>query len=1480
MPATQTSKIRRFNWRAPIALAALVASVGLAVLGWRLARPSRVRDEANAQVQRLIEDGHPDRALRHLDEYLGQHPDDPPLLLLQARLMAEQADSGPRLEQAALKHRRLLFLDGIAEADRDEVKRRLADIYITLTNAYRTQSLRIRNPEGGVMESRYAAADTLLREILGRHPDDAEAHLLRGRALERMFDAGDPVTLDQAAEEYRRAFDLDRKAAPSVGPGDEARDRMVQAAIRLASVHRDLRDAPEDAATVLEELDAALPDDPGPPLARFRFFRESDGRRADAAIDKALEAAPGDYEVRMAAAENELSHGNPAAARGHLDAASAAVEGEPVRLRLLRGMADFAEQRPEAAVAQWLGGLELVGGSDAELNWWLAFVFIRLDRLDDARPLIDHRYRATSGLDEGQDAPELSLLKALRDEQLGDPYRARATLEAIVDELDDRRRVEALLAIARCNEALGETSRAGEIYRRLSESDGRSVVPVLQQARLLQQGGQDADAADLLEEAIGDRQGGLPDLRINLVRVRLSEQATRPSGERSWEAYDRALEAAEAVVPNSAELLTLRAEHAMLDDRPERVDDLLEEALTRSPENPRIWSTLAELTLRDGRPGDALRVLDRGTRADAAGDNATLRMTRAQILVELGRGREAQRGLVDGIDELPESDRAALWEALGRLRMDQADPSGARDAFLAWAVLSPESPAPLLNLLELALKSGDFGAADAILAILPNLSEVSGGANLPYRLALKAGDFRKARAALGAPPNAVEAADEAGLPYRLAVAMTRFHQAGRSPEAPEAATLERADEAVDSILEDAPSLPDALLLRGRIKLRRGQLDDAAEAYRAALDGGAAGALPELIDLLARLGRFEEIEALAEARAGLGARRLSTQALIGAGQADRAARMLDRAVDDPSDPTAVDAWRTRMLELAGRTDELEDLLRIKAEQARVTDPAPWIALIDFQIRNGRSDGAIDATIRQALESTPGVDSGLLEGRLRWAAGDAGAADDAVERALKARPDDPILLAGAANYYDETDRPDLAESPLETLAERDDLGDAAGLQLAMLLSKRSGGDPSTWQRALALTEGSDDSQHRLARAIVLSRASDVSRRAEAIPLLEGVLADLPAQHADATKARELLARAFLERGQSDRAAEVTAITAAQPGAGAEAALLHVRALLQDDRLAEAEQGLDRLDLLQPGDPSSAALRADLAYRMGGPEALEDAVSSRIGSPGVDVLASSACMRLLNAGDPEAIAAAVRIAENLADRSPDHAWVAGLVLAIQGRSEEALERCEEALDTIKISETPVRLGLTDAVLRAVDAAPFEERSAALARARPIIETLRERRPDDPDLMIQAAGLHHLAGEFEAEAELYREVLRRRPADGIALYNLALITSEGLGDPEGGLKLIDRYRERTGPIAAALGARGVILMRLGRTEEAIADLERALALGPTADRHYHLARAYLQAGDDETFRLHFDRAIRDGLGLDTIDIVQREEFLRLSTR
>ena len=115
------------------------------------------------------------------------------------------------------------------------------------------------------------------------------------------------------------------------------------------------------------------------------------------------------------------------------------------------------------------------------------------------------------------------------------------------------------------------------------------------------------------------------------------------------------------------------------------------------------------------------------------------------------------------------------------------------------------------------------------------------------------------------------------------------------------------------------------------------------------------------------------------------------------------------------------------------------------------------------------------------------------------------------------------------------------------------------------------------------------------------------------------------------------------------------------------------------------------------------------------------------------------------------------------------------------------------------------------------------------------------------------------------------------MALYNLALVCSEGLGQPEEGLEAIDRLLAQAGPFAPFLGARGVILTRLGRLDEAIGDLERSVALEPTAPRHYYLARAYRRAGRDEAFRAQLELARRAGLSLEAAEPWQRDEMREL---
>lgn len=1423
------------------ALSILILALGAGLIGLQLTRTSRLGGEAIQQIEQLVEGKQTDLALRHLGRYLENFPDDREMLFLQASLMADRASGVDALDRVSRMHRQLLFRYP-DHPEIGEVRARLADIYIRMSDAYRYDSSRMGIPEQGVSGFRYETAIQLIDQL---DQDDPRTQALRGRALEGIGTDGRGVV-----EAYSRSLELYEQALKRDPDDAEAIDGASDIARRLASFYRDRLDDPGQAEAVLDRLAESRPGSVQPLLIRYSYFKEArDADGARRAIEEARKLAPDDPKVLMVAIDYALVvTGNLNDARDAFEAIPETYRSEhPMLVSLVGGMIDYAERSddPDPALDQWREGLNLVQGSDAELTWWLAFVLIVEKRFAEADPLI----RQFGRLAGGEENPRYRLLVALKDERSGNPQRAIPPLRQLVRDaqnLDEKIRDKAYLALARCYDATNDWREADRIYQDAGRSSPRSSTPVVERARMLERQGRTPEAIRVLSEALNARDDDL-DLIRPLIRLRLVEQAGRPPSRRSWAEFDRLVDRAKSLSgagddPQRVEMALMLADRDLLDDRPDGAELKLAEALERWPNDPRVRAARAELIKRAGRPREAIELLKEGLATN--GDGPTLRIALARSLVALGEGREAQRCLTDDIDRFTAGQRAELWQAVGRLRLSQADYEGARSAFESWREVAPGSPDPLLALVEVALQTDRIPAAEL------HLDQIK-----------------------------ATGSGEENLSYRLALVSIRMHQADRGPASERLGMLEAGGRLVDAVLRDAPELGRAHRIRGRIQEALGEQDEAIEAYQRAWERGDQESFPRLADLLARAGRFDELEELVDS-ADSEAGRVSALALLAAGQLDRADRMLNAVANDPNAPAVANAWRARMLSLAGRLDELENLQRREAERADPKDPAPWIDLITTQVRLGRSRAALEVTIARALERTAEVPTPLLEAQLRWAAGDVEAADESLEGPLAEEIVDPDLMIGAAMYYQQTGRPDRAEPILERLRSNQSFGSAAALQLSLALSNRSAGDPETWRRAIRLaSDGPSDLNRRLAVAIVQSRAPSPEQRAGAIPLFRTLMADLDVMHPRAVEARSHLARLLIELGRTDEAAQVTEISASQPAPSAEALSQHVRALLLADRSAEAGSTLDRLELLRPGDPEVATLRSERLMRDGDgdPEGLKQAVEERLGSPGGNLFARAACLRLLDVGSSEAIEAADQVAEALAEASEAHRWVSALVLATQGRPAEALERCSSSVETVDLTSEIDRVGLTGAILEAVQRAPVSERPESVDRARPIIETMLGKRPGDPDLMIASAMLNHQAGDYRAEAELYRQVLRRRPGDLVALYNFALVLSEGLDRADEALTRIDQVAARVGTNPDVLGARGVILTRLGRFDEAVEALTRAVEIQPSAARHYYLARAYHKAGQDEQFRTHLDRARQAGLQSESIDRWQHDELQRL---
>lgn len=108
-----------------------------------------------------------------------------------------------------------------------------------------------------------------------------------------------------------------------------------------------------------------------------------------------------------------------------------------------------------------------------------------------------------------------------------------------------------------------------------------------------------------------------------------------------------------------------------------------------------------------------------------------------------------------------------------------------------------------------------------------------------------------------------------------------------------------------------------------------------------------------------------------------------------------------------------------------------------------------------------------------------------------------------------------------------------------------------------------------------------------------------------------------------------------------------------------------------------------------------------------------------------------------------------------------------------------------------------------------------------------------------------HHRAGRLgEAEA-LYRKVLQGRPDDADALHFLGVVAVDR-GQPERGIRLIERALQRTPYHADAHANLGNALRAVGRPADACASYRRAIALRPDfAAAHANLGLVLHERGD-----------------------------------
>ena len=238
-------------------------------------------------------------------------------------------------------------------------------------------------------------------------------------------------------------------------------------------------------------------------------------------------------------------------------------------------------------------------------------------------------------------------------------------------------------------------------------------------------------------------------------------------------------------------------------------------------------------------------------------------------------------------------DRAqAIWEALGRLDSARGDYAAARESFAAWSRLLPDDPRPRLVYLN----------------------RPSPAATRP-----RPGPCHSRSATSAAPTTSHGGCD--GPPSCSA---SRARRAAPPTTRPRAG---RGRELIDLVLINAPNSRPPTCSAGEVLERPAGPTRPSPPLAAPGNGGEA-ALPRLMELMVRRKQFDDLVPPRSTR---------------------------EAVNGAEQSAETQAWRARLLNHIGRSDDAEMILRAMAKH-RPDDPGPWLALVRFQVEHRRPQAA--------------------------------------------------------------------------------------------------------------------------------------------------------------------------------------------------------------------------------------------------------------------------------------------------------------------------------------------------------------------------------------------------------------------------------------------------------------------------------------------------------------------------------------------
>jgi tetratricopeptide (TPR) repeat protein len=1396
----------------------------------------RQADRWEEQAERAVKRGNLKQARQDyvsaskcLKAYVYLMPYDVDALEKCAMLMADIAqDYRARVEALGMLERVLR-----EDPERVRARRKLVDVAILVSR---------------FQDARMQLKDSLIRD----YPKDAELQDLLGRCY-------------QGTAEFQSARDCYKKAI-------EVSPRQMTAYSRLARVlYLHLSGAREAA----EWMDKLVQRNPKAAAAHFDralyLFDKNEHAEALNESLKSLELKPDNSDALLLSARcylalREVQKCREYAARG--------MKLYPNDCNVYLNMVNLetATEHVDKAIAVVRQGLSVLHQEPA-LLWTLANLLIDANQLKEAESTLEEMHKINYprwGIEYLAARMEMvqGHWRAAREgfEKVRG-YLAAPGLQPYLKQVD--------LWLADCYSQLGNRDQQIDALRRAVRTDPFSAIARANLAQaLLSAGSVDEATKEYRDLMAMSRMGarGLP----ALARLLVYKNYRLPPAERDWATVEKALGTAEKSLPDSAEIVILRAEVLAGQNRLADADAVLQKARNKAPKDLELCRTQIALAERQQDWKKAEQLL--GEFKKLAGDTVDVRLTEAGLLVLRNEAKAVDRleKLAENTDRFSKIERTRLWHGLAADAAQAGDPQHAKLLYQRIAEKDPYSVPVRYRLMEQALRAKNLADIDHALQEVQRVAgqDAYWHYGQAYRDLLVASEMSKSKQVID---NAYNDA------------------------------LKHLSEAREAI----PSWSAIPALLGRVHEVQSKTDWALKNYMDAVELGERD--PQIIRQTLRLlfnkQRYYDADRLLrelqrqQLPLSPDMTRVSAELAIHQGDFQRALAIARKAAAGTKDYQD-DLWLGQILSVigrqaktAGQAKSAQDLLS-EAERAlrRAVElepkiPATWIALVQFFSASEARDQA-EKVIAEVSQKIPVKQVPLALAQCYEAVQDFGAAQKKYEAALAADPQDAVVVRAVADFYCRTKKSDLAEVQLSRMLEgKLKVPEAdvlwARRELALIVATRGG--YQNFQRArelidknLATAEAS--MLDRRARAVIDLSDPVRSRRKEGIRMLETMVQDQIAAAED----RYELAQMYLAAGNWIQASvQFRALVTSYGGDDQRYLTAYVLALLDHGEIINAELYLDRLAAIASDQVSTVILRARMAIAKNDPNTAFDLLKGFVDKPGAKpadrnerlYLAAAhlekIAQQLSKPAEKPVRERFVRQAETFyrasVEKSDAHQPELVSFLARQGRIDEAME----LLDRTAGKYTPVVLArVTAAMARSTIGKQQGER---LGR---ILQAAMKRSGQPVTLLLAMADLCARQSRNTDAENLYREVLRKNSDNTNAMTELAILLAQQGIKLEEALKLANQAVEIVGPVGMALDARARVYLARGDTEKALTDADAALADSESPLWFFRKAQVCDRAGRPDDAAAAMQRALRppEGLTKEMLPPLELASFEKLS--